>query len=154
ESPDGRADHDLRADVELEQRPQHADLTGAAQPASAQHESDLRGRVRAGTGHGRPSCPRRSTPTISGAGGAHETRSPRAGGRGSSLTLGRRRSGRPGAEAGGGAVSSGVSARPWVANYPSGVPSSLAPYPAETLYDGLRRSAERFPDATAVSFLG
>ncbi len=42
--------------------------------------------------------------------------------------------------------------RPWVANYPEGVPKSLEPYPNKSLYSILEDSARRFPNAPAVAF--
>jgi long-chain acyl-CoA synthetase len=40
-----------------------------------------------------------------------------------------------------------MSARPWIARYDAGVPTTLAPYPSETLLDVLRRQARAYPDA-------
>lgn len=41
--------------------------------------------------------------------------------------------------------------RPWFSSYPTGVPRTLT-YPDGTLYDILRTSAGRFPDAPAIAF--
>jgi long-chain acyl-CoA synthetase len=42
--------------------------------------------------------------------------------------------------------------RPWLANYPQGVPKSLAPYPEKSLYSLLEESAARHPHSPAVAF--
>jgi long-chain acyl-CoA synthetase len=42
--------------------------------------------------------------------------------------------------------------RPWLASYPPDVPHSLAPYPEKPVWSLLEESAERFPDADAVTF--
>jgi long-chain acyl-CoA synthetase len=42
--------------------------------------------------------------------------------------------------------------RPWLDSYPPDVPHSLAPYPEKPAWSLLEESAERFPDATAVTF--
>ena len=42
--------------------------------------------------------------------------------------------------------------RPWLANYPAGVPQSLEPFPERSLYSILEDSASRLPDAPALSF--
>jgi long-chain acyl-CoA synthetase len=42
--------------------------------------------------------------------------------------------------------------RPWLANYPQGVPKSLAPYPEKSLYSLLEESAARYPHSPAVAF--
>jgi long-chain acyl-CoA synthetase len=44
--------------------------------------------------------------------------------------------------------------RPWFASYPSGVPHTLEPYPAISLFGMLEASTGRFPDRPAVAFLG
>lgn len=44
--------------------------------------------------------------------------------------------------------------KPWLTHYDEGVPHTLAPYPAVTLPDLLRRSAEEEPDLTALLFMG
>ena len=43
---------------------------------------------------------------------------------------------------------------PWTAHYDSGVPGSLAPYPARTLVDYVRESGAELPDAPALFFKG
>jgi len=50
--------------------------------------------------------------------------------------------------------SSQADARPWLANYPEGVPASLAPYPKRTLYQVLQASARSYPSAPATVFFG
>jgi long-chain acyl-CoA synthetase len=42
--------------------------------------------------------------------------------------------------------------RSWLANYPQGVPKSLAPYPEKSLYSLLEESAARHPHSPAVAF--
>jgi len=42
----------------------------------------------------------------------------------------------------------------WTTHYDTGVPASLAPYPAKTLVDYARESAARHPDAPAIFFKG
>jgi long-chain acyl-CoA synthetase len=42
--------------------------------------------------------------------------------------------------------------RPWLKSYPPDVPESVGPFPEEPVWWLLERSAERYPDATAVSF--
>jgi long-chain acyl-CoA synthetase len=42
--------------------------------------------------------------------------------------------------------------RPWFANYPDGVPPSLAPYPEKSLYSILEDAARRHPSAPAIAF--
>jgi long-chain acyl-CoA synthetase len=42
--------------------------------------------------------------------------------------------------------------RPWFANYPQGVPASLAPYPEKSLYSLLEEAAARHPRSPAVAF--
>jgi long-chain acyl-CoA synthetase len=42
--------------------------------------------------------------------------------------------------------------RPWLAHYPPDVPHSLAPYPQRPVWSLLEESAEKFPDALAVTF--
>ena len=42
----------------------------------------------------------------------------------------------------------------WTAHYDTGVPASLAPYPARTLVDYAKESAARDPDAPAIFFKG
>jgi long-chain acyl-CoA synthetase len=42
--------------------------------------------------------------------------------------------------------------RPWFANYPQGVPESLAPYPEKSLYSLLEEAAARHPRSPAVAF--
>ena len=42
----------------------------------------------------------------------------------------------------------------WTAHYDSGVPASLAPYPARTLVDYARESGAQHPDAPAIFFKG
>jgi long-chain acyl-CoA synthetase len=42
--------------------------------------------------------------------------------------------------------------RPWLANYPNGVPASLAPYQEKSLYSLLEDAARRHPNAPAVAF--
>ncbi len=44
--------------------------------------------------------------------------------------------------------------RSWTAHYDTGVPESLAPYPARTLVDYVRESGAQHPDAPAVFFKG
>ena len=46
-----------------------------------------------------------------------------------------------------------VSARPWLAQYDPGVPGSLE-YPAIRLDELLRRTAERSPERSALTFFG
>jgi long-chain acyl-CoA synthetase len=46
------------------------------------------------------------------------------------------------------------SLRPWLANYPEGVPRSLAPYPERSLYQLLEGSAASYPDRPATVFFG
>ena len=43
--------------------------------------------------------------------------------------------------------------KPWLKNYPEGIPPTLD-YPEEPLQDGLTRSASKFPEKTAIHFLG
>ena len=43
---------------------------------------------------------------------------------------------------------------PWFAHYDSGIPRTLAPYPAETLVDLVRRQARERPNAVALRFEG
>ncbi|MCW1929230.1 long-chain-fatty-acid--CoA ligase [Bhargavaea beijingensis] len=43
--------------------------------------------------------------------------------------------------------------KPWLKNYPEGVPATID-YPDEPLQDGLTRSASKFPEKTAIHFLG
>ena len=50
--------------------------------------------------------------------------------------------------------SSPADARPWLANYPEGVPHSLEPYPERSLYQVLQASARSYPDAPATVFFG
>ena len=45
-------------------------------------------------------------------------------------------------------------AKPWIHHYDKGVPHTLHPYPAETLVDVVRRSAEEQPKHTAMYFKG
>jgi long-chain acyl-CoA synthetase len=45
-----------------------------------------------------------------------------------------------------------MSERPWLANYPSDVPRTLAPFPEKSVYALLEESADRFPDHPAVVF--
>jgi len=45
-------------------------------------------------------------------------------------------------------------AKPWIQHYDKGVPHTLHPYPAETLVDVVRRSAEEQPKHTAMYFKG
>jgi long-chain acyl-CoA synthetase len=42
--------------------------------------------------------------------------------------------------------------RPWLKSYPPDVPESVGPFPEEPVWWLLERSAERYPDAPAVSF--
>ncbi len=42
--------------------------------------------------------------------------------------------------------------RPWLASYPKGVPTSLVPYPEQSLYSLLTEAAARHPHAPAVAF--
>src|SRR5438094_10555798 len=42
--------------------------------------------------------------------------------------------------------------RPWLANYPDGVPRSRAPYPEKSLYSILEDAARRHPSAPALAF--
>lgn len=42
----------------------------------------------------------------------------------------------------------------WTAHYDTGVPASLAPYPAKTLVDYAKESAARHPDGPAIFFKG
>jgi long-chain acyl-CoA synthetase len=42
--------------------------------------------------------------------------------------------------------------RPWLASYPPGMPRSLEPYPAKSLFSILEEAASRHPNAPAVSF--
>jgi long-chain acyl-CoA synthetase len=42
--------------------------------------------------------------------------------------------------------------RPWLKNYPDGVPESLEPYPERSLYSILAESASRFPARPAIAF--
>jgi long-chain acyl-CoA synthetase len=44
--------------------------------------------------------------------------------------------------------------RPWHATYPPGVPTSLEPYPDESVFALLRGAAAGFPDRPALSFFG
>jgi len=44
--------------------------------------------------------------------------------------------------------------RPWHQHYDPGVPSSLEPYPDETLVDALKRCAREHPDGVALRFEG
>ncbi|WP_285858585.1 long-chain-fatty-acid--CoA ligase [Bhargavaea ginsengi] len=43
--------------------------------------------------------------------------------------------------------------KPWLKNYPEGIPPTLD-YPDEPLQDGLTRSASKYPEKTAIHFLG
>ncbi|MFC7365523.1 MULTISPECIES: long-chain-fatty-acid--CoA ligase [Bhargavaea] len=43
--------------------------------------------------------------------------------------------------------------KPWLKNYPEGIPPTLD-YPEEPLQDGLTRSASKYPEKTAIHFLG
>ena len=43
--------------------------------------------------------------------------------------------------------------RPWLANYPDGVPKSVAPYPERSLFSLLEDAAARHPNAPAVTFV-
>ena len=47
-----------------------------------------------------------------------------------------------------------MTAPKWLANYDSGVPSTLEPYPGRSLTDYLRESAGRWPDRAALLFKG
>jgi long-chain acyl-CoA synthetase len=47
-----------------------------------------------------------------------------------------------------------MSTRPWLANYDKGVPTTLAPYPDETLVDLVRQRAQERPDAPVLRFEG
>jgi long-chain acyl-CoA synthetase len=47
-----------------------------------------------------------------------------------------------------------TSHRPWFANYPEGVPSSLEPYPEMSVFGMLENAARTHPDATAVAWFG
>ena len=47
-----------------------------------------------------------------------------------------------------------ASDRPWLENYPDGVPKTLAPYPELSMYQVLQRSAGAFPSAPATAFFG
>jgi len=42
--------------------------------------------------------------------------------------------------------------RPWLQSYPPDVPETVAPFPEEPVWWLLERSAQRYPDATAVAF--
>lgn len=42
--------------------------------------------------------------------------------------------------------------RPWLANYPPGIPHTLAPFPEKSVYSLLEDAASRFPDRPAVVF--
>jgi long-chain acyl-CoA synthetase len=44
--------------------------------------------------------------------------------------------------------------RPWLENYPEGVPRSLAPFPNESVFSMLESSARRFPDRPAIAWFG
>ncbi len=44
--------------------------------------------------------------------------------------------------------------RPWLASYPSDVPTSLSPYPEESVFAMLDASARRFPDRPAIAWFG
>lgn len=43
--------------------------------------------------------------------------------------------------------------RPWLASYPKDVPHSLEPYPEKSLYTLLSDSAQKHPDAPAITFV-
>jgi len=42
--------------------------------------------------------------------------------------------------------------RPWLENYPEGVPATLAPYPEMSAFEMLEQAVQRFPDSPAVAF--
>jgi long-chain acyl-CoA synthetase len=44
--------------------------------------------------------------------------------------------------------------RPWFRTWRAGVPKSVAPFPEVNVYSLLAESAARFPDSTAIAFLG
>ena len=44
--------------------------------------------------------------------------------------------------------------RPWHATYPPDVPTSLAPYPRESVFALLQNAAAGFPDRPALAFFG
>jgi long-chain acyl-CoA synthetase len=44
--------------------------------------------------------------------------------------------------------------RPWIDQYPAGVPASLEPYPTESVFSMLESSARRFPDRPAIAWFG
>jgi long-chain acyl-CoA synthetase len=44
--------------------------------------------------------------------------------------------------------------RPWLATYPSSVPTTLEPYPEESVFALLERSARRFPKRPALAWFG
>src|SRR4051812_31190682 len=44
--------------------------------------------------------------------------------------------------------------RPWLASYPSDVPRSIAPLPAESVFGLLESAAGRFPDRPAIAWFG
>ena len=44
--------------------------------------------------------------------------------------------------------------RPWVASYPPDVPTTLAPFPEESVFTLLESSAGRFPDRPAIAWFG
>jgi long-chain acyl-CoA synthetase len=44
--------------------------------------------------------------------------------------------------------------RPWLRSYPSDVPTTLEPYPIESLFSMLESSARRFPDKPALAWFG
>src|SRR5687768_7685390 len=44
--------------------------------------------------------------------------------------------------------------RPWLASYPSDVPTTLAPYPEVSLFSLLEASARRFGRGPALAFFG
>jgi long-chain acyl-CoA synthetase len=44
--------------------------------------------------------------------------------------------------------------RPWIDNYPAGVPASLEPYPTESVFSMLESSAHRFPQRPAIAWFG
>jgi long-chain acyl-CoA synthetase len=47
-----------------------------------------------------------------------------------------------------------TSQRPWISSYPSDVPTTLAPYPEESVFALLEASAGRFPDKPALAWFG
>ena len=42
--------------------------------------------------------------------------------------------------------------RPWLEDYPEGVPATLAPYPEMSAFEMLEQAVQRFPDSPAVAF--